>query len=76
MTILELECMELLDDVTEFLTTKPKVKEFMVMMGRIRDMRYKLRNKQFGCSTGKHSSPCLCKGETEGPTVFGKKFTH
>lgn len=63
LTPLEAESLACLEDVNEFLTTKPKVLEFMEMMGRIRDLRKKLLNKQHGCSTGKHSSSEYCKCE-------------
>ena len=34
--------------------------------GRVRDVLRKLQNKEYGCSTGKHSGFCACKGGYDG----------
>jgi hypothetical protein len=37
-----------------------KANEFRDLVGRLRDIRVMLDNKQFGCMSGRHSAACKC----------------
>lgn len=54
----------LLEEVHEFISLYyirlPKRDDYFDMVGKIRDMRTRLENQSFGCSTGRHVRRCQC----------------
>lgn len=64
MTPLEREALDMLKIVVEFLTPphKPTTqKDYMGLMGDLRDTIKHLDNSRYGCATGHHTYDCTCK---------------
>lgn len=61
LTALEMEALEVIETIQDFLASKNVSRpEYMIMMGRLRDLRVKLENKKYGCPSGRHAEACSC----------------
>lgn len=59
---MEQEALDAIHAALELLAPGRQLKrDRMWLMGKIRDAAVHLRNKQYGCLTGKHSGVCTCK---------------
>lgn len=62
---MEAEALEVLQQVSDQFAVGRPVKKipYRDTMGKIMRMIIKLENKQYGCSTGRHSTSCECRRE-------------
>lgn len=61
-TPFEKDVHDLLRDIQATFNTPHYLKrDFTALLGRLRDARVSLDNKQYGCSSGDHAGPCRCK---------------
>ena len=61
---IERECQDALMSIRDIWTVTPhraSIRSFMEVMGKVRLALLHLENKEFGCATGKHSGPCICR---------------
>ncbi len=62
MTLIETQCLAVFRIVIHYLTG-PKVTrwEYVDLLGKVRDIIYRLEAMAGGCATGKHFGTCTCR---------------
>lgn len=59
---IEAEALEVIEQLmAAFSIGRIKRGHYYELLGHLRDIAVKLRNKQYGCMTGRHSGTCSCK---------------
>ncbi len=73
LTLIEQECEDILLRVRDLLGVvifaKSRRREFIDLMGDIREAIDHLNNKKFGCASGYHAGDCLCQKDERGKSI-------
>ena len=72
LNIVESTCKAVLEEIRDLMAPghmKLNPKDHMELSGRVRDCLRFLTNKEYGCDSGRHASPCDCKPGLQGQAV-------